>query len=78
MNLMKLFGVSIVTLAATGWLIAGREAGQKVSIEMLVADLNSPDGPKRIAASAEIFRRDKAVLPCKSFLDQLAGQQLCV
>src|SRR5208283_5000518 len=29
----------------------------------LVADLNSPDGQKRIAASAEIFRRGKAVLP---------------
>ena len=60
---MKLFGVSIVTLAATAWVIAGPEAGQKVSIEMLVADLNSPDGQKRIAASAEMFRRGKNVLP---------------
>ena len=63
MNLLKLFGVTIVILAATGWLIAGQEAGQKMSIEMLINDLGSGDGAKRVAATKEIFRRGKAVLP---------------
>ena len=63
MNLLKLFGVTIVILAANGWLIAGQEAGQKMSIEMLINDLGSGDGGKRTAATKEIFRRGKAVLP---------------
>jgi hypothetical protein len=42
---------------------AGGEAGRKMSIEMLINDLNSGDGGKRAAAAAEIFRRGKAVLP---------------
>src|SRR5437899_9486901 len=62
MNLMRVFGTAILTLAATGWL-AGQEAGQKMPIENLIGDLSSDDGAKRIAASAEIFRRGKDVLP---------------
>jgi hypothetical protein len=63
MNPMRVFGTAIVILAATGWLVAGREAGQKMSIEMLINDLGSGDGAKRTAATKEIFRRGKAVLP---------------
>ena len=63
MILLKLFGVTIVTLAATGWLLAGHEAAQKMSIEMLINDLSSGDGSKRTAATKELFRRGKAVLP---------------
>ena len=64
MRFMSVFGVVIVTLAATGWLLAHqREAGQKMSIEMLINDLSSGDGGKRTAATTEIFRRGKAVLP---------------
>jgi hypothetical protein len=64
MKLLSVFGVAIVTLAATGGLLAHQqEAGQRMSIEMLINDLSSGDGAKRIAASAEIFRRGKAVLP---------------
>jgi hypothetical protein len=63
MNLMKLLGVTVLTLAATGWLLAGHEAAQKMSIERLINDLASGDGGKRTAASAEIFRRGKDVLP---------------
>jgi hypothetical protein len=63
MRLLSFFGVTIVILAATGWLIAGQEAGQKMSIEMLINDLSSGDGAKRTAATKEIFRRGKVVLP---------------
>ena len=63
MNLMKLFSVTILTLAATGWLLAGHEAAQKVSIEMLINDLSSGDGGNRTAATKELFRRGKDVLP---------------
>jgi hypothetical protein len=63
MNLMKMFGVTVVTLAATGWLLAGHEAAQKMSIEMLINDLSSGDGGKRTAATKEIFRRGKVILP---------------
>ena len=60
MNLMKLLGVPILTLAVTGGLLAGKEAGQKMSIEMLINDLSSGDGGKRTAATKELFRRGKA------------------
>lgn len=60
---MRFWIFAIILAAATGASAHQREAGEKVSIETLVADLNSPDGQKRIAASAEIFRRGKAVLP---------------
>ena len=63
MRLISVFCVGFVSFVATGWLAAGQEAGQKMSIEMLVNDLNSGDGAKRLAASAEIFRRGKAILP---------------
>ena len=64
MQFMSVFGVAIVTLATAGWGFAyQREAGQKMSIETLINDLSSGDGGKRTAASAEIFRRGKAVLP---------------
>src|SRR5476651_834055 len=63
MRFMSAFGVIIVTLAATGWLIAGQEGGQKMSMEMLINDLSSGDGGKRTAATKELFRRGKAVLP---------------
>ena len=54
MNLMKLVGVTIVTLAAAGWLIAGQEDIQKMPIEMLINDLSSGQGAKRIVASASL------------------------
>lgn len=60
---MRFWVFAIILAAATGSFAQQREAGQNVSIEMLVTDLNSPDGQKRIVASAEIFRRGKAVLP---------------
>jgi hypothetical protein len=63
MRLLSVFGVTIMTLAATGWLLAGHEAAQKMSIEMLINDLSSGDGGKRTAATKELFRRGKAVLP---------------
>ena len=63
MNLIKLFGITIVTLAATGWMVAGQQAVQKMSIEMLINDLSSGDGGKRTAATRELFRRGKAILP---------------
>ena len=62
MNLMRVFGTAIVILGAIGW-VTGQEAGQKMPIENLIGDLGSDDGAKRIAASAEIFRRGKDVLP---------------
>lgn len=60
---MRFWVFAIILTAATGSFAQQREAGQNMSIEMLVADLTSPDGQKRIVASAEIFRRGKAVLP---------------
>jgi hypothetical protein len=64
MRLLRFVGVGIVIVAASGWLSARqREAGQKLSIETLINDSASVDGAKRIAASAEIFRRGKDVLP---------------
>ena len=63
MNLMKLFGITVLTLAATGWLVACQEAAQKMFIEMLINDLSSGDGGKRTAATKELFRRGKDVLP---------------
>jgi hypothetical protein len=64
MRFIGVFGIAIVYVATAGWLFAHqREAGQKLSIEMLINDLSSGDGGKRTAASAEIFRRGKAVLP---------------
>ena len=64
MRLISVFGVAVVTLTTAGWMFAHqREAGQKLSIEMLIHDLSSGDGAKRTAASAEIFRRGKGVLP---------------
>ena len=63
MRLLKVFLVGIMTLAATGWLVACQEAGQKAPIEMLINDLASEDGGKRTAATKELFRRGKDVLP---------------
>jgi hypothetical protein len=64
MRLLKVVGIGIVIMAASGWLFAQqREAGQKLSIEILINDLGSGDGAKRTAATKEIFRRGKDVLP---------------
>ena len=64
MRLLKVVGVGMVMMAASDWLFAQqREAGQKLSIEILINDLSSGDGAKRIAATKEIFRRGKDVLP---------------
>src|SRR3954451_8047603 len=58
------FGMfAIILAAATVSFAQQREAGEKMAIEMLIADLNSADGGKRTAASAKIFRQGKAVLP---------------
>ena len=64
MRLLRFVGVGIVIMAASGWLFAQqRETGKKLSIEMLINDLASGDGGKRAAATTEIFRRGKDVLP---------------
>jgi hypothetical protein len=62
MRLMSFFGFAIVTFVA-GWAFAGGDAARKMSVEMLLADLNSADGGKRVVATKEIFRRGKAILP---------------
>jgi hypothetical protein len=38
------------------------EPPEKMSVEQLVADLDSADGAKRVAATKEIFRRGKAIV----------------
>ena len=62
MRLMCVLGLTIVALAAGGGLFA-QQPIQKMSIESLIDDLSSADGGKRTAATAELFRRGKAVLP---------------
>ena len=47
MRFIGVFGVAVSTLATAGGLFAHqREAGQKMSIEMLISDLMSGDGGK--------------------------------
>jgi hypothetical protein len=60
---MRFWLLAIILASATASFAQQQAAEKKVSIETLVADLNSPDGQNRIAASAEIFRRGKDVLP---------------
>jgi hypothetical protein len=63
MNRLSVFGFAIL-MSASGWLFAQhREAGQKLPIEMLINDLASENGDKRTAATKEIIRRGKDVLP---------------
>jgi hypothetical protein len=63
MELGKWFTVSVLVLAATGWRASGHEDVKKMPIESLIGDLSSADGTKRTAATAELFRRGKDVLP---------------
>jgi hypothetical protein len=56
--LVTLVGLS---LAAIG--TARRGGQEKMPIEALIVELASKDGSKRVAATLEIFRRGKAVLP---------------
>ena len=60
MKLMSVCGIALVTLTTSSF-VGGQEGG-KMSIEMLVNDLNSGDGSKRAAATTEIFLRGKAAL----------------
>ena len=63
MELGKWFSVSVLILAVTGWRAIGQEDVKKMATENLIGDLSSADGTKRIAATAELFRRGKDVLP---------------
>jgi hypothetical protein len=62
---MKTYLIALATLGcvASGVLTFAQEGIDKMPIESLITDLASTDGAKRTAASAEIFRRGKAVLP---------------
>jgi hypothetical protein len=63
MKLVRLAGLALTLWAATGWLVLGEDRGKAMPLEALIADLSSADGAKRVAATAELFRRGKAVLP---------------
>lgn len=62
MNPVRFFGGLIVFCALVVGPVIAQET-QKMPVEKLIADLASDDGNKRIAATVEIFRRGKAVLP---------------
>ena len=63
MKTAKWFSVSILILAATAWQAIGQEDVKKMPTKTLIGDLSSADGNKRVAATAELFRRGKDVLP---------------
>ena len=63
MSVAKWFSVSVLILASTCWQAIGQVDAKKMPIENLIGDLSSVDGTKRIAATAELFRRGKDVLP---------------
>ena len=63
MNVAKWFNVSVLIVAATAWQAIGQEDVKKMPTKTLIGDLSSADGNKRVAATAELFRRGKDVLP---------------
>jgi hypothetical protein len=51
-----------ITTNPVEFAVAAVKPPDKMSVEQLVADLDSADGAKRVAATKEIFRRGKAIL----------------
>ncbi len=61
MSVRKWVCVSVLIVVATGWRASGQEDAKKMTVEALIADL--ADADKRVAATAELFRRGNEVLP---------------
>ena len=61
MKLRALLG--LLLWATASGLVVTQTSAEKMTIETLITDLGSADGAKRIATTAEIFRRGKTVLP---------------